>query len=285
MSMGTLYLIATPIGNLEDVSYRAIRLLKEVNLIACEDTRHTARLLSHFGITTPRESYHEHNETTRTERLIRLLQEGKNIALVSDAGTPLISDPGFTLVAACRKSGISVIPVPGPSAAVAALSGSGLPPEPFYFAGFLPARQSQRRQALKDLAGVKATMVIYEAPHRVLNTLDDMSAVWGERQACLARELTKIHEEWLFGTFGEIRQTLANRDSVRGEITLVVEGASGEVAQIEFPASLEEHLELEMRRTGSSLKEALKEVARQRGLSRREAYRLMLDEKDTRSKG
>jgi 16S rRNA (cytidine1402-2'-O)-methyltransferase len=279
MPSGTLFLVATPIGNLEDISLRALRILKEVDLIACEDTRHTAKLLSHYGIATRRESYHEHNEAVKTERLLTLLREGKSVALVSDAGTPLVSDPGFSLVAACRDDGIAVFPIPGPSAAVTALTGSGFPTDHFYFAGFLPARTSHRKRSLEEVAGMRSTLIFYEAPHRVLDCLEDLNAVLGKRKSCLARELTKVHEEWLFGTPDEIRQTLAGRDAIRGEITIVVEGATEGAAKEEHPESLEAHLEAEMLKTGMSRKEALKTVARQRGLSRRDAYRLLLQEK------
>jgi 16S rRNA (cytidine1402-2'-O)-methyltransferase len=279
MPAGTLFLIATPIGNLEDITFRALRLLKEADLIACEDTRHTAKLLSHYGITTRRESYHGHNESVRTERLLLLLREGKNVALVSDAGTPLVSDPGFTLVAACRREGITVTPVPGPTAAIAALAASGFPTDRFYFAGFLPSRHSQRRRALEGLAAVKSTLIVYEAPHRVLDALEDMIAVLGNRKGCLARELTKVHEEWVPGTLAEILQALAARDVIRGEITLIVEGGTGEAPKEEHPESLEAHLAAEMLKTGVSRKEALKAVARQRGLSRREAYHILLQSK------
>jgi 16S rRNA (cytidine1402-2'-O)-methyltransferase len=279
MPSGTLFLVATPIGNLEDISLRALRILKEVDLIACEDTRHTAKLLTHYGVATPRESYHEHNEAVRTERFLALLREGKNIALVSDAGTPLVSDPGFTLVAACRSQGITVNPIPGPTAAIAALAGSGFPTGNFYFVGFLPPRASQRKRSLEGLAGVRSTLIFYEAPHRVLDALEDLNAVLGKRKACLARELTKVHEEWLFGTPEELGLALAGRDAIRGEITIIVEGAGEETAKEEHPESLEAHLEAEMSKTGASRKEALKAVARQRGLSRRDAYRLLLREK------
>jgi 16S rRNA (cytidine1402-2'-O)-methyltransferase len=281
MPAGALFLIATPIGNLEDITFRALRLLKEVDLIACEDTRHTAKLLSHYGITTPRESYHAHNESIRAERLLTLLRAGKKVALVSDAGTPLVSDPGFTLVAACRREGVPVTPVPGPSAAVAALAASGFPTDRFYFAGFLPARHAQRQRVLEELTFVRSTLIFYEAPHRILDALAGMTNVLGNRKGCLARELTKVHEEWIFGTLTEIREALAVRDAIRGEITLIVEGGSGEAVKEVCPESLEAHLAAEMLKTGMSRKNALKAVARQRGLSRREAYNLLLESKKT----
>ncbi len=277
LSQGKLYLVATPIGNLEDITLRAIRILKQVDRIACEDTRHTARLLAHYGISTPRESFHEHNEAVRTRRLLELLREGKKIALVSDAGTPLVSDPGCVLVSRCRQDGIEVVPVPGPVAAVAALIGSGLPTDSFFFAGFLPSRSAARRKRLEELAGIPATVVFYEAPHRIVNSLEDMIEVLGVRQACLVREITKIHEEWLRGDLREILQILKGRDQVKGEITLVVGRAETVKPSQPWPESIREHLEEEMRRKGISRKEALKAVARQRGIPRREAYRQLLD--------
>ena len=284
MAAGKLFVVATPIGNLEDITLRALRVLKEVDLIACEDTRHTARLLSHYGITTPRQSYHEHNETGRTVQLIEFLRQGKNIALAADAGTPLVSDPGYTLVSACRREGIEVVPIPGASAAVAALAASGLPSDTFFFAGFLPPRSGARKQALEKLSGMPASLVFYEAPHRLLSALEDMAAILGPRRACLARELTKVHEEWLSGTLLEILQQLKGRPRILGEITLVVEGNKQAPAPGNHPESLLEHLQEEMLKTGASRKEALRAVARQRGISRRTAYQLLLkDQKQTGS--
>jgi len=279
MAAGKLFLVSTPIGNLQDVTLRALRVLKEVDLIACEDTRHTARLLAHYGITTPRQSYHEHNEAARTAQLVELLRQGKNVALVADAGTPLISDPGRTLVSACRREGIEVVPIPGASAAIAALAASGLPTDAFFFAGFLPPRSSARKHALEKLSGIKASLVFYEAPHRLLSALEDMVSILGPRKACLARELTKVHEEWLSGTLPEILQELKGRPRILGEITLVIEGNMYVPAVADHPESLQEHLEEEMRSTGASRMEALKAVARQRGISRRTAYQLLVTSK------
>jgi len=277
MAAGTLYLVATPIGNLEDITLRALRVLKEVDRIACEDTRRTAKLLNHFGITTPSESYHAHNEASRTPRLVELLRQGRSVALVSDAGTPLVSDPGHRLVAACRQEGIAVVPVPGPVAAVAALAGSGLPSESFYFAGFLDSRRTVRRRQLTDVAAIPATLIFYEAPHRTVAALEDMCAVLGPRDACLARELTKLHEEWLRGTLCEILDVVKARPRIDGEVTIVVAPpAPARPAQESFTDSIEEHLRQEMLRTGASRKEALRAVARQRGISRRAAYQALL---------
>jgi 16S rRNA (cytidine1402-2'-O)-methyltransferase len=281
-----LFLVATPIGNLEDISLRALRVLREADLIACEDTRHTARLLRHYGIATPRESHHEHNEASHTRRLIDLLREGKNIALVTDAGTPLLSDPGYSLVRACRQEGFTVVPIPGPSAAVTALSASGLPTESFFFVGFLPPKKGPRRRKLQEIAGVPATLIFYEAPHRLLAALEELCEILGARQACLARELTKVHEEWLRGTLPEILAALRSRSQILGEITLLVDrGAPESVpAQTRWPASIAQHLQEEMQRTDASQKEALKAVARQRGISRKEAYRQLLKLKQTSTK-
>jgi 16S rRNA (cytidine1402-2'-O)-methyltransferase len=276
--VSTLFLVATPIGNLEDISLRALRILREVDLIACEDTRHTARLLNHYGIATPRESHHEHNEATHARRLLALLAEGKNIALVSDAGSPLVSDPGYALVFECRKAGFPVVSVPGPCAAVAALTSSGLPTDSFCFAGFLPSRKGLRRRRLQEIASIPATLVFYEAPHRLLATLADMIGILGPRQACLARELTKMHEECLSGTLPEILDTLRSRPEILGESTLIVDRARQETPsrQDDWPASIAQHLEAELQRTGATHKEALKTVARQRGISRKTAYRQLL---------
>jgi 16S rRNA (cytidine1402-2'-O)-methyltransferase len=277
----TLYLVATPIGNLEDISLRALRLLKEADLIACEDTRHTARLLHHYGITTPRESHHEHNETVHTKRLLALLQDGKSIALVSDAGTPLLSDPGFALVLACREAGFPVTPVPGPSAVSAALAGSGLPTDSFFFAGFLSSRRGLRRKRLQELARIPATLVFYEAPHRLLASLGDMADILGARMACMARELTKIHEEWLRGPLPELLAELSSRPQILGEITLVVDRGtpSADSAPPDCPASIGQHLQEEMSKTGAPRQDALKAIARQRGVSRKEAYRQLIEDK------
>jgi 16S rRNA (cytidine1402-2'-O)-methyltransferase len=279
MSYGTLYLIATPIGNLEDITLRALRVLKEADLIACEDTRHTAKLLGHYGITTPRESYHEHNEASRTPRLIELLKQGRSIALVSDAGSPLISDPGFPLVCRCRETGIAVVAIPGPSAAITALTGSGLPVDSFFFVGFLPARGAARKRRLEAIRTIPSTLVIYEAPHRLLASLADMVGVLGNRKACLGRELTKIHEEWIAGSLQEIVDELSTRESVKGELTLVVEQGQPSAAPDTLPSSIRQHVQQEMSATGASHKEALKSVARKRGLSRKDAYRMLLIDK------
>jgi 16S rRNA (cytidine1402-2'-O)-methyltransferase len=266
----TLYLVATPIGNLEDVTYRAVRILQEAALIACEDTRQTRKLLDRHGIHTPTISYHEHNEAARAEQLLGKLREGVTVALVSDAGTPLVSDPGYRLVAKAIQEGIRVEPVPGPSALLASLPASGLPTDQFHFAGFLPAKSGQRRKALERLRDEEATLVFYEAPHRILQTLEDVEAVLGARPAVVAREVTKLHEEFLRGTPAELRQTLQARPSIKGEITLLV----GKASRSAVPdAPLEQAVE-ECVRAGMTRMQAIKSVARQRGLSKREVYRV-----------
>jgi 16S rRNA (cytidine1402-2'-O)-methyltransferase len=275
---GKLFIVATPIGNLEDITYRAVRILKEVDLIACEDTRYTAKLLTHYGISAPRESYHEFNEESRTPQLIQMMREGKNIALVSDSGTPLISDPGYRLVSSCRKEGIQVIPIPGPSAAIAALVGSGLPSDSFFFAGFLPARRSLRKRRIEQLAQIQATLIFYEAPHRLLPCLEDMTAILGARQAGIARELTKMHEEFVSGTLPELLELFRNRPRVLGEFVLMVERGEAPSEPADFPASLKQHLEEEIQKTGLPRNEALKSVAQQRGISRKQAYNDLNDE-------
>ena len=276
-AQGILYLVATPIGNLEDITLRALRILKEVDLVACEDTRRTAKLLSHFGIRSRCESHHEHNEAQSTARLLSVLHRGESVALVSDAGTPAVSDPGRMLVAACREAGISVVPIPGASAALLALVGSGLPADNFLFAGFLPARSSQRRKRLAELAPLRSTLILYEAPHRLIASLEDILDVLGPRRACLARELTKVHEEWIHGTVSSILETIRMRTKIMGEITLVIDQGEPARHPAAWPESVAHHLAQEMLATGAAKKEALKSIARQRGISRREAYRLLLE--------
>lgn len=281
---GCLYLVATPIGNLEDISVRALRILREVDLIACEDTRHTQKLLSHFDIRQPMLSYHEHNESKRAPELLSKLEEGATIALVTDAGTPIVSDPGYRLVALCVEKGISVIPIPGPSAVVAALSASGLQTEKFTFIGFLPARTSERRKALQALKSEGATLVIFEAPHRLIASLQDMLEILGNRQAVIAREITKIHEEFLRGRVDHLLQGLSG-NSPRGEITIVlgppelrVEDA---VSGVSAAQPISERVSEIMRQQGIDQKVALKQAARERGLTRREAYRQMIASRES----
>jgi len=266
---GVLYLVATPIGNLEDITYRAVRTLREVDLIACEDTRHTRNLLDHYEIARPLISYHEHNEQTRADELVAKLLAGNNVALVSDAGMPLVSDPGYRLAAAAIRAGISVVPIPGPSALITALAAAGLPTDAFYFGGFLPAKSGQRAHALETLRDQSATLVFYEAPHRILETLSDVERILGPRPVVVARELTKMHEEFLRGTPAEIRAVLEARPSVKGEITLLIGKASlpaPETTPIEEAVAA--HIQ-----SGMSRMDAIKEVARTRGPSKRDVYR------------
>jgi 16S rRNA (cytidine1402-2'-O)-methyltransferase len=266
---GTLYVVATPIGNLEDITYRAVRTLREVDLIACEDTRHTRKLLDHYGISKPTVSYHEHNEATRALELAAKLAGGANIALVSDAGVPLVSDPGYRLVTAAIQNGIRVIAIPGPSALLTALAAAGLATDAFHFGGFLPAKTGQRVRTLEALKSEEATLVFYEAPHRIVQALQDVEQALGPRTVVVARELTKIHEEFLRGTAAEVRARLESRDVVKGEITLLI-GKAEAPATDDTP--LEEAVEACVRR-GLSRMDAVKEVARLRGLSKREVYR------------
>jgi 16S rRNA (cytidine1402-2'-O)-methyltransferase len=220
--MGTLFVVATPIGNLRDITMRALEVLKQVDLIACEDTRQTIKLLNHFGIQKPLTSYHDFNEEKKAEELVRKLAGGTNIALVSDAGTPAISDPGYRVVRICRERGIPVVTIPGPNAAIAALSASGLPSDEFMFNGFLPATKNARKQKLASLANVTSTLVFYEAPHRIDEVLEDMQEILGDREVCVARELTKIHEEHLFGKLSAVRPKV----KALGEFVIVVSGAT-----------------------------------------------------------
>jgi 16S rRNA (cytidine1402-2'-O)-methyltransferase len=268
---GRLYVVATPIGNLEDITYRAVRVLGEVDLIACEDTRQTRKLLDHYGIQKPAVSYHEHNETERAEELAERLREGAAIALVSDAGAPLVSDPGYRLVRAAIERGIAVYPIPGPSAVVAALSASGLPTDSFRFAGFLPHKPGQRMKALDAIADEHATVIFYEAPHRILESLEAVEQALGDRPVVVAREITKIHEEFLRGTATEVRA--ASRDSVKGEITLLIGKAT---APPPDDTPLEEAVGA-LERVGVPRMEAIKQVARRRGLPKREVYDQLLN--------
>ena len=269
---GTLYVVATPIGNLEDITYRAVRTLREVDLIACEDTRHTRILLDHYGISKPTVSYHEHNEAARAVELAAKLAAGANVALVSDAGVPLVSDPGYRLVTAAIQNGIRIVPIPGPSALLTALAAAGLATDEFHFGGFLPAKSGQRVRALEALQSEEATLVFYEAPHRIVQALKDVEQTLGPRTVVVARELTKIHEEFLRGTAAEVRAILESRVGVKGELTLLIGKAEGPVAD---DTPLEEAVEACVRR-GASRMDAVKEVARLRGLTKREVYRRIL---------
>lgn len=277
-----LYLVGTPIGNLGDITLRALDVLRSVDRIACEDTRQTQKLLNHFQIATPTVSCHEHNEHQRAAELIDSIRAGARIAVVCDAGTPGISDPGSLLVAAAIAAAVLVIPIPGPNAALSALIASGLPTGEFHFLGFLPERAGARRTKLEELASAARafqspqTLIFYEAPHRLLETLADLEAVWGaETRIALARELTKLHEEFLRGTVAEIRPQLAQRDRIRGEIVLLVEAPPPTAASKDttIESSLTARLARIQAETGADEKEALKRLARDLGQSKSTLYR------------
>ena len=281
--MGTLYVVGTPIGNLEDITLRALRVLREVDLIACEDTRHTRTLLKRHGIATPLVSYHEHNERERAQQLVRRLVAGEDIALVTDAGMPGISDPGFHVVTGALAAGVPVTPVPGPSAVTAALSVAGLGTDRFLFMGFLPRTRAARRRAFEEVSTVPATLVLFEAPHRIRDTLADLAEVLGPRRVALMRELTKIHEEVLRGRADEIAERLAEIQP-RGEITLVVEGAAlrrqaGQAQSRHLSGRAVEpaaHLRRLLNR-GLSRRDAARSLAETYGIPRRVAYRMALE--------
>jgi 16S rRNA (cytidine1402-2'-O)-methyltransferase len=270
-----LYLVATPIGNLDDITLRALQVLKEVDRIACEDTRQTQKLLNHFAISTPTISYHEHNEQARAAELISLLQQGGRVAVVSDAGTPAFSDPGLELVRGAVAAGVRVIPIPGANAALSALIASGMDTDRFLYVGFLPAKPGARRTELETLAGAISglTLVVYEAPHRILDTLADVALVWGDSaRVVIARELTKLHEELLRGTVSEVRSELAARERVRGEIVLLIEARSPAQPAI-LSGKIVHQLSQLMEAEGLDEKDALKRLARERGVSKSDLYR------------
>src|SRR5689334_21863345 len=280
MTPGTLYLVATPIGNLADITHRALQVLKDVDLIACEDTRHTNKLLNHYGITTKTISYHEHNEQQRAAHLIERLKQGTNIAVVSDAGTPSISDPGFRLVRAAIENDIVVVPVPGPSALITALIAAGLPTDEFFFAGFLPSRTSARRARLTELQAVPGTLIFYEAPHRLAETLADAHEILGEREAVVARELTKLHEEIRRGRLSELSEHYSSAEQPRGEIVLLIDRTVlDEATDKPVDASISS-LVNQFEAEGLDHRAALKKAARELGLSRAVAYRRLVAEKN-----
>jgi 16S rRNA (cytidine1402-2'-O)-methyltransferase len=278
---GTLYIVGTPIGNLEDITFRALRVLKMVDLIACEDTRRTQKLLTYYGIRTGTISYHEHNEMTRAPELIIELEQGSDIALVSDAGMPVISDPGYRLVKLAVRHGVRVVPVPGASAFVAALAASGLPVDKFRFLGFLPSKASQRRRALAEAQTSQKTLVFYEAPHRVLETLADIRKILGDRPVVLAREVTKVHEEFLRGPVSEVLDAL-KRKPVKGEVTVLVGEATTPEQESPRPTKpISAEMQDLIARQGLDERAALKAVARARGIPRSEAYRQWQSEKSS----
>lgn len=268
---GVLYVVATPIGNLEDITYRAVRILREAGLIACEDTRHTRKLLDHYGIEGKLVSYHEHNEAERSRELIERLHEGVSVAQVSDAGMPGISDPGYRVIKSAIEQGIAVVPVPGPSALIAALAASGLPTDAFEFRGFLPAKSGQRRTELESIRPREHTVIFYEAPHRIHESIDDIVAVLGpERPIVIARELTKVHEEFLRGTVREVAENILDRE-LKGEITILIgKAVAREQSEILDPGA---RLRQIMREQNVDEKAALKILAKERGVSKSELYR------------
>jgi 16S rRNA (cytidine1402-2'-O)-methyltransferase len=276
---GTLYIVATPIGNLEDITLRALRVLKEVDLIAAEDTRHAKKLLARYGIATRLISYYDQIESAKASLLVKQLGDGKNIALVSDAGTPTLSDPGFRLVREALRAGVSVVPVPGPSAVLAVLSASGLATDRFVFEGFLPGKARERRERLQRLREEERTLVFYEAPHRVRRTLADMLELFGDREAVLGREVTKVYEEFVRGRISGVIQAL-DREEPRGEITLVVGGASGEKVPLDdrIQAEIEALLE-----KGLRVKEIAEVLGEKFSYPKRDIYRLALSAAKVRS--
>lgn len=273
-----LYLVATPIGNLGDITLRALEVLKRVDRIACEDTRQTQKLLNHFNITTPTESVHEHNEKERSVRIVEALRSGARIAVVTDAGLPGISDPGTLLAEAAIAAGIAVYPIPGANAALSALIASGLPTAEFHFLGFLPEKAGARRTRLEVLAAAgndAGTLVFYEAPHRILETLTDLEAVFGpDLRVVVARELTKIHEEFLRGTVADVRRELSTRDRIRGEITLLVQAPAAAARSVDSGhLSVSERVARLQAQAGLDEKDALKQLARETGQSKSDLYR------------
>src|SRR5438309_9553725 len=269
-----LYLVATPIGNLEDITLRAVRVLKEVDVIACEDTRQTQKLLNHYGITTRTISYHQHNEMTRSAELVKQVQEGASLALVTDAGMPGISDPGFRLVSLAIRHGVTVVPIPGATAFLAALVASGLPIDSFRFSGFLPAKREERRAALEAIKSSPRTQVFYETPHRIVETLEDVVEVLGgDRHIVVAREVTKIHEEFLRGRASEVLQILNARPEVKGEITLLIGKAEETEQKTPERVTVRERIQRIMSEERTDEKAALKKVAKEMGISKSEAYR------------
>lgn len=275
---GTLYIVATPIGNLEDMTFRAVRTLKEVDLIAAEDTRHSRKLLNHYGIATRMTPYHDHNEQLKTDYLLENLLAGQNIAIITDAGTPCIADPGYRIAKAAAEKGIRTVPIPGASAIVAALSASGLPSDRFAFEGFLPPKQGKRKSRLDTLKNEDKVIIFYEAPHRLAATLSDMAEILGNRETVVARELTKIHEEFRNGTLQELAD-FYREQQVKGELViLIAPSASASAQPLQDPAPLLCHLLFEEK---LSLKDAVMQATMQTGISRSEIYERALQIKNS----
>jgi 16S rRNA (cytidine1402-2'-O)-methyltransferase len=278
---GTLYVVATPIGNLEDITLRALRVLKEVDLIACEDTRHTSKILTHYQIDKPKVSYHEHNEVEKAANLLTELQNGRQVALVSDAGTPGISDPGYRIVRNALENGIRVVPIPGPCSFIAALSASGRPTDSFVFLGFLPARKTPRRTTLESLQDELRTVIVFESPIRLLDTLTDIQEILGPRFVTVAREITKIYEEIFSGTVEEAVAHFSKK-SVKGEIVLILEKGHLSKIRASLPdrEAIEEKTKELAERLGLTKNEALKELADQYHIPKRTLYKILLDSTD-----
>ena len=281
---GTLYLVGTPIGNLEDITVRALRILQEADVIACEDTRRTRGLLAHYQIRKPMVSYHEHNEADRARELVERMAAGESVALVSDAGMPLVSDPGFRLVRAAIERGLTVAPIPGPSALTAALAASGLPARRILFGGFLPAKKSARRMELARYGNGSESVVFFEAPHRIVAMLEDALEALGDREAVVAREMTKIHEEFLRGRISEILGRL-RQTPPQGEMTVIFGPAADEALPAESPATLHEQIQELMSREAMSERDALKALARAQGVSKSALYRRLQVERQSAPRG
>jgi 16S rRNA (cytidine1402-2'-O)-methyltransferase len=276
-----LYLVGTPIGNLEDITLRALRILKEADVIACEDTRQTQKLLHHYAVKTKTVSYHEHNEMTRAAELVLDLERGARVALVTDAGMPGISDPGFRLISLAIRHHVAVVPIPGASAFLSALVASGLPTESFRFSGFLPAKSGQRRSLLESVRESPRTQVFYEAPHRILETLDDVIATLGpDRHVVVAREVTKLHEEFLRGRASEVLAQLKSRDAVKGEITLIIGKAEEHIQGSVGRVSVRQRVDQIIAEEQLDEKAALKKIAKERGISKSAAYRELQRERE-----
>jgi 16S rRNA (cytidine1402-2'-O)-methyltransferase len=274
---GTLYLVATPIGNLQDLTFRAVETLKSVGIIACEDTRHTKKLLTHFGISNKLVSYHEHNEVERAEQLVESLRNGISVAVVSDAGTPGISDPSFRLVTRAIEAGIDVVPLPGAVAFVNAVAASGLATDSIFFGGFLPSKKGDRRRRLQETGSIPATLIFYESPRRITAALSDALEVLGDRHAVVAREITKLHEEFARGRLSELYRKLSS-ETVKGEIVLLIDRVHETTAKVPKTASLTQRLE-QLESEGVERMAALKKVAKEFGMSKSEAYRIVQTDK------
>ncbi|HBO84447.1 MAG: 16S rRNA (cytidine(1402)-2'-O)-methyltransferase [Deltaproteobacteria bacterium GWC2_42_11] len=272
--MGKLYIVATPIGNLEDITLRAIRVLKEVDLIAAEDTRHTRKLLNHYNIKTPLTSYFEHNEVTKSKLIISEIRNGKDVALVSDAGTPGISDPGYRLVKLAVENSIDVVPVPGPSAVISTLCASGLPTDSFVFEGFLPAAKGEADKLLLAVKGEKRTLIFFESPRRIVRTLETLLKIYGDTDIVIAREVSKLHEEFLRGKVSTILENMKLRRDIKGEVTVIIAPVT---EGYKTDTSIEDDIIYYHKNLGLPLKEVVSMIAKERGLQKREVYRKSIE--------